>query len=192
MVWLPFSHKTALRWRYAQGRGSVSGKSPVGFTRPVPNAHGATSNWGMGSALSWEKGRTRGEKRSTGAEKYPNTLCEAGWECKKFRGVGLTSERGWWATTMSSGPWTVPQPVWATGKRPGSKQRHQPSPFLGPGIYSFCLSRKFTGFGIHKVLLLGWELTHSTKHIHLIFSMLVMQYPEFSQNKHISLLLRVT
>lgn len=126
------------------------------------------TNRGMGSALSWEKGRTHGKKGSTGAEKYPNILCKAGWEYKKFRGAGLTSEMGWWATTMSSGPCTVPQPLWATGKGPGSKQRHQPSAFLGPEIYSFCFSRKFRGFGIHKVLLLGWELTHSTKHIYLI------------------------
>lgn len=33
------------------------------------------------------------KKGSTGAEKYPNTLCEAGWECKS-KGAGLTSETG--------------------------------------------------------------------------------------------------
>lgn len=176
MVWLPFSHNTALCWCYAQGGGSVSGKSLVGFTRPVPNAHRATTNWGKGSALSWEKGRTCGKKKAAQVLKNIQICC--------VRLAGSVSSEGQdsplkWGDELQPwvGLWTVPQLVWATGTRPGPKQRHQPSTILGSGIYSSCFSRKFRGFGIHKVFLLGWELIHSTEHIHLIFSMLVMQYP---------------
>lgn len=49
---------------------------------------------GEGALLSAGKKAAHGKKGSTAAEKYPNRLCEAGWECKKFRGAGLSSEMG--------------------------------------------------------------------------------------------------
>lgn len=158
MVWLPFSHNTALCWCYTlRERAQCLERALVGFTRPVPNAPRATT--------SWEKGRTRGKKKAAEVLKNIQICC--------VRLAGSVSSEGQdsplkWGDELQpwDGLWTVPQPVWATGTAPGSKQRHQPSAFLGPGIYSSCFSRKFRGFGIHKVLLLGWELTHSTKHIH--------------------------
>lgn len=164
MVWLPFSHNTALCWCYAQGRVWVSGKSFVGFTRSVPNAHRATTNWGIGSAQL-------GKRQDTWEKKAAEVLKNIQICCVRLAGSvsseGQDSPLKWGDELQPwAGLWTVPQPVWATGTAPGSKQRHQPSAFLGPGTYSFCFSRKFRGLGIDKVLLLGWELTHSTKHIH--------------------------
>lgn len=135
MVWLPFSHNTALCLCYTQGGGLVSGNSLVGFTRPVPNAQRTTTNWSKGSALSWEKGRTCGKKKAAQVLKNIQIHC--------VRLAGSASPKGQdsplkWGDELQPwvGPWTVPQPVWATGTRPGPKQRHQPSAILGPGIDS--------------------------------------------------------
>lgn len=158
------------------GRGLSVWKEPCGLHQA--SAKRSQSNDQLGHGLCSQLGKRQDMWKKKAAQVLKNIqIC-----CVRL--AGCVSSEGQdspliWGDELQPwvGLWRVPQPVWATGTWPGSKQRHQPSTILGSGIYSSCFSRKFRGFGIHKVFVLGWELTHSTEHIHLIFSMFVMQYP---------------
>lgn len=86
----------------------MSGKSLVGFTRPVPNAHRATTNWAW-ALLSAGKKAGHVEKKAAQVLKNIQICC--------VRLAGSVSSEGqdsplkWGDELPRVGLWTVPQPV---------------------------------------------------------------------------------